>query len=271
MTVLRQAVPVPVLTALAVVLLLAPGPVAALARPTAPSPPVGADRLPNPHCPPLPDPSQFVAQIDNPYLPLVPGTTFTYRETADGHVQQDVVEVTHDTKEILGVTATVVLDTTTTQGGNPVEKTFDWYAQDRDGNVWYFGEDTKEYKHGHVVSTKGSWEAGVHGAKPGIIMEANPQAGDAYRQECASNVAQDTARVRQVGASVTVPFGSFDNVLVTKEWTPLERGVIENKYHAPCVGEVRAVLVKGGHEESVLVDVQGPAQGGTTCNNRSGR
>ncbi len=221
-----------------------------------------------PDCPRLPDPTHFVDRIDNRYFPLEPGTTFTYRETADGQTSRDTVEVTTDSKLILGVTTTVVRDTATTEAGDPIEKTLDWYAQDTSGNVWYFGEETAEYENGLAVSTKGSWEAGVDGALPGIVMSANPQPGDAYSQECAPGVARDAAKVLDLATSVAVPFGSFDNALVTEDWNSLEPDIIEHKTYAPCVGLVQAVRVKGGVEEAVLVDVQkrAPAPGMGTRN-----
>ena len=134
--------------------------------------------------------------------------------------------------------------------GNLTEKTFDYYAQDKKGNVWYFGEDTKEYENGKVVSTKGSWEAGVDGAKPGFIMQADPKVGETYRQEYYEGEAEDMAKVLSLSESVTVPYGSFDQVLVTKEWTPLEPGLVEHKYYAPGVGPL------GNPGDLALIDVK---------------
>src|SRR3954462_2004891 len=133
--------------------------------------------------------------------------------------------------------------------GKLIEKTFNYYAQDKKGNVWYFGEDTREYKNGKVTSTKGSWEAGVDGAKPGIIMQAHPKVAQSYRQEYYKGEAEDMAKVLSLNESVTVPYGSFDRVLKTKEWTPLEPSYVEHKYYAPGVGQVYG----GGLE---LVDVK---------------
>jgi len=162
------------------------------------------------------DPADFVADIDNPWMPFIQGHRWLYR--VDGGQRIEVV-VTHQTRTILGITATVVRDTET-QGGQPVEDTFDWYAQDRDGNVWYLGEDTKEYKNGQVVSTAGSWEAGVDGALAGVIMRADPRVGDAYRQEYDRGQAEDMAKVLRTGASERVPFRTFEGLLVTQEWSP---------------------------------------------------
>jgi hypothetical protein len=202
------------------------------------------------------DPGNFVSYVDNPYFPLVPGTTFTYRGETDGEPTRNVTAVTSDTKVILGVTTIVVHDQAY-EGKVLIEDTFDWYAQDTAGNVWYFGEDTRELdEKGNVISTEGSWEAGVNGAEPGIIMLADPKKGDKYQQEFAEGVAEDMAQVIGFEDNVCVQYGCFDNVLVTKEWTPLERGVVENKYYAPDVGFILGVMVKGGDEQTELVRVR---------------
>jgi hypothetical protein len=137
--------------------------------------------------------------------------------------------------------------------GSVVEDTFDWFAQDADGNVWYMGEDTKEYEDGEVVSTEGSWEAGVDGALPGIIMEADPQVGDAYRQEYYPGQAEDLAEVVRTGQSETVPAGAYDDLVVIKEWNPLEPDAIEEKYYSQGVGTVLENKIRGGTERVELV------------------
>jgi hypothetical protein len=201
------------------------------------------------------DPADFVATIDNSFYPLEPGTTFVYEgQTADGP-ERNEVEVTHETKQILGVTCTVVHDRVWV-ADTLQEETFDWYAQDKDGNVWYFGEDSKEFdENGVVVSTAGSWEAGVDGAKPGIIMEANPTVGDAYRQEYLAGVAEDMGQVLSVDEAVGVPYGLFENVLKTADWSPLEPAVVEQKYFASGVGMILTVGVQGGSDRLELVDI----------------
>ncbi len=204
---------------------------------------------------PVINPADFVAQIDNQYLPMSPGTTFVYDGESEDGKERIEVEVTHETKEILGVTCIVVRDRVWIDG-ELVEDTLDWFAQDRDGNVWYFGEDSKEYEGGKVVSTEGSWEAGVDGAKPGIIMKGNPQVGDAYRQEYYEDEAEDMAEVLSLNESVSVPYGSFENCLKTQEWTPLEPDVVENKYYAPGVGVVKEVAVEGESERVELVELR---------------
>ncbi len=204
---------------------------------------------------PIVDPDNFVEVIDNPYLPLVPGTTFTYiAETEDG-IEENVVSVTHQTKEILGVTCTVVFDLVYVEDVL-TEETYDWYAQDKEGNVWYFGEDTKEYdEYGNVISTEGSWEAGVDDAKPGIVMEADPQPGQSYRQEYYEGVAEDMAKVLRLTAAVSVRYGDFEDCLKTKEWTPLEPGVVEQKFYVWGVGLVLVTELKGKSVRVELVEI----------------
>lgn len=204
-----------------------------------------------------PNPARFTTTIDNPYLPFVPGTKMVYRErSADGR-GRDVVRVTHRTKVVDGVTTVVVRDRAYLRG-ELVEDTRDFYAQDRQGNVWYFGENTKEYDSGKVVSTEGSWRAGRDGAQAGIVMEAHPRVGDTYKQEDAPGVAEDQATVLSLDASKTVPFGSFDNLLKTKDFSPLEPSVVERKFYAKGIGSVLEKVVKGGRERVVLVRVVRP-------------
>jgi len=195
-----------------------------------------------------------VRPIDNPYLPLPPGSRWVYRETAaDGSKQRVVVKVTHRTRLIAnGVTARVVRDTAT-ENGKVIEDTFDWYAQDGRGNVWYLGEDTKEYENGKVVSTKGSWEAGVDGATAGIVMPARPRVGMSYRQEYYRGHAEDRAKILSLGEQAEVPFGHFDRVLLTKEWNPLEPKVLEYKLYARGVGPVLALTISGGSDREELL------------------
>ncbi len=198
-------------------------------------------------------PADFVIGIDNLLLPLVPGNRWVYEGYDGDELERIEVVVTDATRDVMGITATVVRDTVTV-GGELVEDTFDWYAQDTDGNVWYLGEDTKEYEDGEVVSTAGSWEAGVDGALPGIIMGAEPAVGDRYRQEYYPGEAEDMAEVVGTGRSETVPFSSFDNLVVISEWNPLDPGVVEEKYFAPGVGSVLEVVVEGGTGRIELVE-----------------
>jgi hypothetical protein len=198
--------------------------------------------------------SAFGTHIDNPYLPMSPGSRWVYHETAaDGTSQRVVVKVTKQTKLIAnGVTARVVRDTATSKG-QVVEDTFDWYAQDKRGNVWYLGEDTKEYENGKVVSTQGSWEAGVNGARPGIVMPAHPRPGMQYRQEYLKGEAEDSARVLSVDDQAEVKVGHFKHVVLTKEWNPLEPKVLEYKLYARGVGPVLALTVSGGSDREELI------------------
>jgi hypothetical protein len=217
--------------------------------------PAAAPSVPSPPpCATLPSPDNFVSVIDNAYLPWIPGTVFRYVGSKDGEVQKTVVTVTSETKVILGINTTVVHDNVYAQG-QLVEQTSDWYAQDKDGNVWYMGEDSKELKNGHVISTEGSWEAGKDGAQAGIIAEAHPRPGDTYSQECAPGVAQDAAQLINLNATITVPAGTYQHVLVTREWTPLEPTVLENKWYGQGVGNVKAQDVRGSNEASQLVSV----------------
>ena len=211
-----------------------------------------AQRVP---IPVLPPPGNFVTRIDNKYFPLRPGTTFLFRGTQQGKARLVSVFVTHKTKMILGIRATVVLDQVLV-GGKREEKTFDWYAQDNHGNVWYLGESSSDFVNGKWIRSDGSWEAGVNGAKAGILMKANPRIGDVYRQEYYAGHAEDMAKVLSRSESVTVPYGNFERGLETSEWTPLERGVLEHKYYVKGVGNVRTITVKGGSEAEHLVSIK---------------
>jgi hypothetical protein len=191
------------------------------------------------------DPAEFTTRIDNPFLPLAVGNRWVYREVEGGVRQRVVVTVTPRTKLIAnGVRARVVHDRVTANG-RLKEDTFDWYAQDRAGNVWYLGEDTTEYAKGKPPSKAGSFEAGVRGAQAGVAMPARPRPGLAYRQEYLKGEAQDRGRVLSVDSRARVPFGSFDHVLLTEDSTPLEPDATEHKYYARGVGSVLEVAVSG--------------------------
>lgn len=198
------------------------------------------------------DPDDVVDVIDNPYLPLRPGNRWIYEGEDDDGVERIEVTVTDQRREIMGISAVVVRDTVTLDG-ELIEDTFDWYTQDTDGNVWYLGEDSTEYENGAPVSIAGSWEAGVNGAQAGIIMLAHPQRGDAYRQEYDPGNAEDMAEVVHVGGRCRIELGSFEDVLVAREWTPLEPDVVEEKSYAPGVGLVLEVVKRGGKGRIELV------------------
>lgn len=186
------------------------------------------------------DPSNFVTEIDNPYFPLVPGTTFVYEgQTPDG-LEHDEFAVTHKTKTILGVHCVEVRDRVWVDG-KLTEDTLDWFAQDVDGNVWYFGENTHELEEGLISTIDGTFMAGVDRAQPGIIMEANPRVGDFYRQEFDLANAEDFAEVTGLNATVTVPTGTYNHCLKTKETTPLEPDLVEEKFYAKGVGNVLTI------------------------------
>ncbi len=199
------------------------------------------------------DPADFVARIDNPYWPMRQGSRWVYRETGgEGNERRVEVTVTGRTKEILGIDATVVRDVVT-EDGRVLEDTYDWFAQDRRGNVWYLGEDTKEYEDGKVVSTSGSWQAGVDGAQAGVAMPAKPEVGTIFRQEYYAGEAEDTAEILSLDEQVEVPYGSFDAALLTKDSTPLEPSVLEYKLYAKGIGPVLVLGVSGGSSREELV------------------
>jgi hypothetical protein len=202
-------------------------------------------------------PRDVSPRIDNPYLPFAPGSRWVYRETAgDGSVQRVVVTATRRTRRIAnGMTARVVRDTVT-ERGHLVEDTFDWYVQDRRGNVWYVGEDTKEYEGGKVVTTKGSWEAGVGGARPGLAMPARPRPGREYSQERFPGEAEDMARVLSIDDQAEVPAGHYRRAVLTKEWNPLEPRVLEYKLYAPRVGVVLELGASGGADRAELLSFE---------------
>ncbi len=206
---------------------------------------------------PVIDPASFVEVIDNPYYPLAPGSRWVYEGSGDAQGEVDTVTVLDETRTVMGVVCVVVRDEVTLDG-EPVELTDDWFAQDVDGNVWYFGEETAEYEDGEVVGTEGSWEAGVDGAQPGIVMPADPVIGTAYRQEFYAGEAEDMGRVVEEGERLEVPAGSFEDVLVTEDWTPLEPDVLERKFYAPDVGLIAERQVEGGGAAFDLVEYMAP-------------
>jgi hypothetical protein len=206
---------------------------------------------------PVLDPEDFVSVIDNPYYPLPVGRVLVYKGVRDGRKQIDTVTVTDRTKVLEGITATTVTDVAKTPGGKLLEKTTDWYAQDKQGNVWYLGEDTAAYLPNGEVDTSGSWKAGVNDGEPGIIMEADPQIPDAYRQEYLKGEAEDTAWITGRGGSLTVPYGTVHHVVTTLEHTALEPDVVDMKIYAPGLGIVMEQAIAGGQEVAKLVTVTG--------------
>lgn len=201
--------------------------------------PSGVDGLVIPT--PTPDPADFVAEVDNPWLPLEAGSRWRYRVVADDEVVERLtVTVTDREKEVAGVPVTVVREVVRGVDAEVVEETSTWFAQDTDGNVWYFG-------------SRGSWEAGVEGAQAGLAMPATPRIGDGFEQEHAEGVAQDRARVLALDAEAVVPAGTFSGLVVTEDTTPLEPGRVQRTYYAKGVGMVLQETVTGGTEVVELV------------------
>jgi hypothetical protein len=205
------------------------------------------------------DPADFGGPIDNPYSPMALGARWIYRETdPSGSALKIKVVVTARQKQILGIDATVVHDVVTDHG-ELIENTWDWYGQDGCGNVWYLGENTKVYENGVVVSAAGSWEAGVNGAQPGVIMPADPQVGLSYRQEYYAGEAADAATILSITEQAEVPYGHFSDVVLTKEYTPLHPEDLEYKLYAEGIGVVLAIGVSGGSDREELVRFESPA------------
>lgn len=210
------------------------------------------------------DPDNFctpeeIAASPNPFRPLVPGTTFVYESETEDGLETIRVEVTHDTKEILGVECIVVHDVVVVEG-ETIEDTYDWFAQDKDGNLWYFGEISFNYEDGEIVDIDGSWRAGVDGAKPGIVAFAVPVVGTVFRQEYWIGEAEDVGEVLALDESADVPYGSFVDCLMTADYTPIDPDVIEFKFYAPGIGfvlEVKPAEEEGEEDEIVeLVDIE---------------
>jgi hypothetical protein len=197
------------------------------------------------------DPATAADRIDNPYLPLLPGSRWVYDGTSSDGQERIEVTVLDERRPVMGIDAVVVRDTVS-MDGEVIEDTYDWYTQDAEGNVWYLGEETAEYDDGQVVSTEGSWEAGVDGALPGVVMWAQPRPGQAYRQEFYRGEAEDLAEVLTVGERATVAGTTYDDVIVIREWNPLEPDVVEEKSYAPGVGPVLEEQTAGGDDRVVL-------------------
>jgi hypothetical protein len=207
-----------------------------------------------PYAPVLP--SAWADSVSNPFFRLAPGTAAEFRGETDEGTETILIEILPATRVVNGVTATVVRDRVYVDG-ELVEDTYDWFAEDDQGNVWYLGEDSREIENGEVVSTEGSWEWGVDGALPGIIMWSDPAAhvGEDYRQEYYEDEAEDWGRVVALDREVTVPYGTFTGCVQIEEWNGLERGDHEQKYYAPGIG---VVLEVGGDERVELVELTPP-------------
>jgi hypothetical protein len=214
-----------------------------------------ATASPSPPIPSLPKPSSFSTRVDNRWFPLLPGTVFVYRGEKDGKKGRDVLRVTRRHRTILGIHATAISDRLYLNG-YLAERTTDWYAQDKRGNVWYLGERTAELDaHGKTISTAGSWLAGVHGARAGIYMPAHPRPGDVGRQEYYKGQAEDQYNILSRHAHVRTPAASSNHALLTQETTRLEPGALDHKLYVSGVGTVVERTIKGGSERFVLFSV----------------
>jgi hypothetical protein len=176
-----------------------------------------------------------------------------YEGVSDGELEHIEVVVTDERRQVMGIEAVVVRDTVTVDG-ELAEDTDDWFAQDADGNVWYLGEESTEYEDGEAVSTEGSWEAGVDGALPGIVMPADPTVGQAYRQEYYEGEAEDLGEALALDGSETVSGEAYDDLLVTREWNPLEPETVEEKSYADGIGLVLEVVTAGGEGRVELIE-----------------
>lgn len=198
------------------------------------------------------DPADFTTNIDNPYWPMRPGSHWVYRETENGETQRVDVTVLDKTKVLAGITARVVHDQVTRKG-QVLENTYDWYAQDSHGNLWYLGEDTAEYENGKLKTKEGTWAAGVDGAEPGVVVPASPEQGMRYREEFYAGHAEDGAEVLSANSQVQVPFGRFRNAVLTRNFSAIEPTVEEMKLYAKGVGPVMELLVSGGAGRTELL------------------
>ncbi|MCG3131213.1 MAG: hypothetical protein FLDDKLPJ_01991 [Phycisphaerae bacterium] len=200
------------------------------------------------------DPSNFVSGVDNPYFPLIPGMTYVYEQHDEKGTERQEMTVTHQTRVIQGVTCVQIRDVVALNG-QVIEDTLDWYAQDMDGNVWYFGEIAMNFEDGWLDNIDGSWVAGVNRAKAGVIMKAHPQSGDLYRQEFDLGNAEDVGLVLSLEEAVSVPYGDFESCLQTEDWTPIEPDAREHKFYTPGVGQVLTVNLETGTRLE-LIDIR---------------
>jgi hypothetical protein len=221
-------------------------------RRTAEERPAAAAALPFASEPAHLDPAELTSRIDHPYWPMRPGSRWVYRQTDAGGSRRIEVTVTHRTRTVMGAQALVVHDVAT-EDGEVVEDTYDWYAQDDEGNIWYLGEDTKEFENGKLKTTEGSWEHGVDGALGGIILPAHPRPGLTYREEYYKGHAEDGAEILSLSARAKVPYGTFEHCRQTMNFSPLEPNLVEEKFYARGVGVVLEITVSGGSDRAELL------------------
>jgi hypothetical protein len=201
--------------------------------------------------------ADFVEGVTNPYFPLSPGTRWVYEATLeDGSTERIVLEILAETRVVNGVSATVLYDTVFVEG-MLVEETWDWFAHDQEGNVWYLGEEVNNFEDGVLKDHAGSWEWGIDGALPGVIMWADPSAhlGESYYQEYYPGEAEDMGQVLSVGENVAVPQASYENVLQTYDYSSLDPDLQEHKFYAPGVGMIQEIDLTTG-EEVLLVEFE---------------
>lgn len=199
--------------------------------------------------------ADFVQGVDNPYFPLTPGAKWVYESYLnDGSVERIEIEILHETRVVNGVAATVLHDSVFVDGVL-VEDTYDWYAQDKGGDVWYLGEEVDNYENGVLVDHAGSWEWGVGGALPGVYMWADPSVhlNEEYYQEFYVGEAEDKGKVLSAIESVTVPAGSFTNVVQTFDFSSLDPNIQAHKFYAPGIGVIKEVELLTG-EEVLLIE-----------------
>lgn len=196
--------------------------------------------------------AEDIANDPNPWFPLVPGNQWVY-EAEDETV---TVTVTEDTREIMGIQSIVVQDIVRDEDGELIEDTDDWYAQDVDGNVWYMGEIAKNYEDGRLTDLDGSWEAGVDGARAGILFWGNPVIGETYRQEFLLGEAEDIGETLSVSAneqsSEDAGVVCQDNCLQVFEYTPIEPDVAEHKFYYPGIGKILGIDLEEGEREELV-------------------
>lgn len=207
-------------------------------------------------------PADFVVGITNPYLPLASGAQWVYEaRLEDGSTERIEWEILDETRNVNGVTATILHDSVFVDG-DLVEETFDWFAQDQEGNVWYLGEEVDNYENGVLVNHTGSWEWGKDGALPGVVMWANPAAhlNETYYQEYYAGEAEDQGQVLSVSESVIVPFGEFEDVVRTFDFSVLDPDLQEHKFYAAGVGLIKENDLLTG-EEVMLISYMAPDTG----------
>jgi|CXWL01.1.fsa_nt_gi uncharacterized membrane protein YkoI len=204
-------------------------------------------------------PSEFSATVNNPYFTLVPGTKFTYEAKKPEGIERIEVTVLNETRVIMGVETRIVRDQVFLDG-DLIEDTLDWYAQDKEGNVWYFGEETAEYENGVISSTHGAWEAGINGALPGIVMKAKPRVGDTYYQEYLKGEAEDKAEILAINETVAVPYGTFIGCIKTFDYTALDQNSLEHKYYCKETGWTTLEVDTKDDERTELIKVETDVQ-----------